>query len=381
MVMDALNQTQASLAKERPLIPLLFEPCEMPLSIQQLTLIDFTNPANFDWCLRKLLEALNIDLRNRFVSKDEFDGRDFRVEGLRAHQSSGETFVDVVAKVYRWQHFEVQLAYQWEGVTFDLMVKKSGFIHYQAVVTCIDVYCDLPQCRDIVKKYTKVFKLLGDFQWIVLAAAGFSQQSFNHLTSLKMHCTTYAELLNQLVPLQEYVDNFMIRYQDEIVNRIWDGNDWFIPPDICTDIEKNILPALTHISQWMGKSGENLMTIWGDLGTGKTTLANYLAFQWAQAFKDDPLHHPAPVLIPLRDVRKAINLESLIISHLSYNGLPNVSYAHFEFLLRLGKVILLFYSFTRSQMEFGKLRYRSFVAIMPSPQRSVEHSNSFTNSV
>jgi hypothetical protein len=100
--MKAIMQLETfHLAMERMLIPLLFKKCDqIPSLFREFALIDFTNPANFDWCLRKLLEALNIDLRNRFVSKEELlDGRDFRVEGLRAHKSSGETFVDVVAKV------------------------------------------------------------------------------------------------------------------------------------------------------------------------------------------------------------------------------------------------------------------------------------------
>jgi len=46
LVVEALSQTSASLAKERPLIPLLFEHCEIPAIFQQFAPIDFTSSAN-----------------------------------------------------------------------------------------------------------------------------------------------------------------------------------------------------------------------------------------------------------------------------------------------------------------------------------------------
>jgi WD40 repeat protein len=371
MVVEALSQTQASLDKERPLIPALFENCEIPVIFQQFTPIDFTSAANFEWCVRQLLEALNFP-RQQFAPKQVDKLPDYGVDDLRERKPRGENFVDAAAKVYRLQHFEVQLDYEWQGVTFDLMVAKNDFgMRRQAVVTCLDVYCDLVQCHDIVNnKYQKVYQQLSHQQWIVLTAAGFSQDSFNHLNNLGISCITYAELLNQLVPLQDYVEGFITQYKRDIVDKIWAGNDWFIPPDIETDIERKVLPALDHVAHWMGKGGENLMTILGDLGTGKTTLANYLAYQWARAFQDNQAHHPAPVLVPLRDVRKAITLESIIISHLNQSGLSNVSFAHFEFLLRLGKVILLFDGFDEMA---DRIRYDTMRDNFRELARAAEH--------
>ncbi|MDM8560397.1 toll/interleukin-1 receptor domain-containing protein [Candidatus Parabeggiatoa sp. HSG14] len=58
LVVEALSQTQAySLAKERPLIPLLFEQCEIPNLFQQFAPIDFTSTANFEWSVRQLLAS------------------------------------------------------------------------------------------------------------------------------------------------------------------------------------------------------------------------------------------------------------------------------------------------------------------------------------
>jgi WD40 repeat protein/Leucine-rich repeat (LRR) protein len=156
------------------------------------------------------------------------------------------------------------------------------------------------------------------------------------------------------------VDNLIVQYKTDIVDKIWFGNDWLIPPDICTENEK-ILPALKYITQWISESDENFMTILGDLGTGKTMLVYYLALKWARAFQDDPLHHPAPVLIPLPDVDED-TLESIITNHLNAHGLPNVSYAHFELMLRSGQVILLFDDFNKMiEHTWSYSHRRSFI--------------------
>jgi hypothetical protein len=373
-VVEALSDTQAySLDKARPLIPVLFEYCEIPSIFQQFAQIDFTNTANFEWGVRQLLEALNVALRRQFVQKYENELPNYPFDDLRARYSRGETFVDVVAKIYRLQHFQVQLQTHWHGVSFDLIVEKRDFgLRHQAVVTCLEGYCDLPQCRDIATQYRQIYSQLAkeNVQWIVLAAEGFSQESDKSLNNLNILPLSYAELLNQFVPLRDYVDQLIVQYQDDIVKKIWKGQDWFIPPDICTDIEDKIYPALTHVADWMGRPDENLMTILGDLGTGKTTLAHYLAYQWARAFLDDPLHHPAPVLIPLRHVRKAITLDSIISSHLNYYGLSNVPYAHFELMLRLGKVIVLFDGFDEMA---DRIRYDTMRENFRELARAAEH--------
>jgi predicted NACHT family NTPase len=102
---------------------------------------------------------------------------------------------------------------------------------------------------------------------------------------------------------------------------------------------------LAHIARWLGDSRANLLTILGDLGTGKSTLARFLAYNLAKSFCADPLRHPVPVLIPLKEVRKEVSLEGIIIGHFSRRGLSGVILPRFEHLVRLGKVVLLFDAF------------------------------------
>ncbi len=123
------------------------------------------------------------------------------------------------------------------------------------------------------------------------------------------------------------------------------GDDWFIRPDLMTDITYERLPALEHLSKWLGEERRNQLVILGDLGTGKTTLASFLAYNLARSFRDDPLRHPAPVLIPLKEVRKEFSLEGIVINHFARRGLRDISFTRFEHLVRLGKVVLFFDAF------------------------------------
>jgi hypothetical protein len=161
MVVGILNLQQTeTLAKEHPLIPLLFENgCSLTPVFQQFNPIDFTNEANFNWAARQLLDVLNIP-RPQFSPKSPDNLPNYGVDDLH-ERSKGETFVDAVAKLYRLRHYEVQSPVQWEGVTFDLSVAKSDFgMRYQALVTCLDSYCSTEHVNQIAAKHHQVQNLL-----------------------------------------------------------------------------------------------------------------------------------------------------------------------------------------------------------------------------
>jgi len=78
---------------------------------------------------------------------------------------------------------------------------------------------------------------------------------------------------------------------------------------------------------------------------GKSTLARFLVYNLAQNYLKDPVRHPAPVLIPLGEVRKETSLEGIIHEHFSRRNAPSVNFRQFAHLARLGKIILFFDAF------------------------------------
>ncbi|MGH7455010.1 MAG: hypothetical protein ACRENG_26885, partial [bacterium] len=147
-----------------------------------------------------------------------------------------------------------------------------------------------------------------------------------------------------MVPLDHYVEGLIAEYENEAAEK-WRGEDWYIRPHLRTEITDEKQPALNHFAKWLGSERANFLVLLGDLGTGKSTLEKFLAYNLGLSFRADPLRHPAPVLIPLKDVRKENTLESMIISHFSKAGLPGINFPRFEHLVRLGKIILLFDAF------------------------------------
>src|SRR5262249_5067206 len=151
---------------------------------------------------------------------------------------------------------------------------------------------------------------LPKYRWLVVSSEGFTPDTCAALDEAGAEYTTYPELLHDLVPLDSYVEGLITDYETWVSNN-WGGEDWFIRPYVKTDVTDERYLALAYFAKWLGDSRANQLTILGDLGTGKSTLASFLAYNLACSFRDDPLRHPAPVLIPLKEVHKEVSLEGI----------------------------------------------------------------------
>jgi WD40 repeat protein/uncharacterized protein YjbI with pentapeptide repeats/3',5'-cyclic AMP phosphodiesterase CpdA len=98
--------------------------------------------------------------------------------------------------------------------------------------------------------------------------------------------------------------------------------------------------ALGQIMAWLREPRARLALILGDFGTGKTFLLHELARRMPAE-----IPHLVPVLIELRALEKAHTVEELVAQHLAVAGERYINLAAFPYMLREGRIALMFDGF------------------------------------
>ena len=66
-----------------------------------------------------------------------------------------------------------------------------------------------------------------------------------------------------------------------------------------------------------------------------------LALRLTKAYLEEPLKHPLPLLVDLRNADREFSLEGLLSTHFQQRGLPRMTFALFEHALATGRLVLL----------------------------------------
>ncbi|MCK6619638.1 MAG: TIR domain-containing protein [Calditrichaceae bacterium] len=333
--------------QERRLIPLMLEDCQPPDLIRPLKYIDFRNPDDYPLRFRELAEALDLvapAFERREREKPEFEERELRG---RETYKRGKVFEQEVATLYKLLGFEVGDSQKIDGIQIDLTIHQKRGISIDAAVECKDLRVTAKERDQIIAASVAVRQKYPAWRSVVISSRGFAEDSRTALQNQGIECKTYPELLRELLPLEQYVQGIIRDYEERLNDpKNWDGRDLFIRPWMTKETTGEQVKALTLFAEWLADSRRNHLTILGDLGTGKSTLTGFLAYQLGRAFLEDPARHPAPVFIPLREARRsAFDLETIVASHFNRHGLRDVKFSNFEHLLHAGKIILFFDAF------------------------------------
>lgn len=342
------------LVPERPLVPVLRAAGKWTPDLGRLRPVDFSQQDDFELRLQQLVEALDLadrDIRTADAKNGSLSNAVSTLLRWVRLNKPGAEFADAVAEIYRLLGFEVERKQVIGGAAIDLLIKRMiGGFPIQMIVDC---YAPVPteaQIQEILARQRQVVPGLATAGRVIVTARSSDPKTQTELSSAGINHVTYPKLLGEVVPLESYVAKLLAKLKQERAQK-WQNQDWFIRPDVREEDNENSprLPALKVVTDWLKGKRSNLLSLLGDLGTGKTTLASFLAYEMANAYQADPLRHPAPVLIELKDVRKETSLESIVISHfgkfLDAEKMSEFSFPRFAHLLKLGRVVLLFDAF------------------------------------
>jgi WD40 repeat protein/uncharacterized protein YjbI with pentapeptide repeats/3',5'-cyclic AMP phosphodiesterase CpdA len=115
-------------------------------------------------------------------------------------------------------------------------------------------------------------------------------------------------------------------------------------PQRFTELDRIDQPAgddlLSELLSMLGGDRGRFILLLGDFGCGKT----FALRQLAQRIPVD-LPHLTPIFIELRTLDKAHSIEGLVAAHLADHGEKNIDLRAFQFMLRQGRIVLLFDGF------------------------------------
>ena len=98
--------------------------------------------------------------------------------------------------------------------------------------------------------------------------------------------------------------------------------------------------ALGQVIQWLDSDQVRLVLLLGDFGRGKTFLLHELALRLPEK-----MPHVIPMLVELRHLDKAHGIDQLIAAHLIDSGVGTFDQTKFRYMLRHGRIVLLFDGF------------------------------------
>ena len=105
---------------------------------------------------------------------------------------------------------------------------------------------------------------------------------------------------------------------------------------------------LTRAIDWLASDAARLIVVLGDFGRGKTSFLRQLTRRLPEE-----LPGVLPVLVELRTLEKAPTLDELLAQHLVREGVEDISPAKLRYMIRSGRIALLFDGFDELELRVG----------------------------
>jgi WD40 repeat protein len=269
---------------------------------------------------------------SKHIFSHEFSPKLFHAEVQKQHETELNNFKIEVQKLYHIAGYNIT---ENENSSNSLFIdqKYCGIIN-RYMVECRDSKILLDDCGHLIKIKNNDQKQ----GLIIITSKGFDSEALTILESHNISCLSFSDLLYELFPLKDYFHKQISTYKNKAIEK-WNGKDGFIHPNIYNQSLQSY-PGVAYISKWL-QNNQSIMLIFGNVGSGKTTFLEFLCYQMARGFLNDPVICPLPVMIPLAEAEHSKTFDDFILNHFSNQGFKDVNLDRFYQLFYMRRIVLL----------------------------------------
>lgn len=177
----------------------------------------------------------------------------------------------------------------------------------------------------------------------------------------KVEITTVHELIEGFANFSAYLKTYIKQYEKTPIFQ----NDCYIPLTATLESKEDVGLIDDYLDKWLKSKGQLQLTILGDYGTGKSTVAKRFADRQAKRYLENPANERIPILIELKNYQKSIGIESLITDLLVNKYSVEIkNFNAFKHLNDSGKLLLILDGFdemaSRVDLKVTLANFREF---------------------
>lgn len=177
----------------------------------------------------------------------------------------------------------------------------------------------------------------------------------------KVEITTVHELIEGFANFSAYLKTYIKQYEKTPIFQ----NDSYIPLTATLESKEEVGIIDDYLDNWLKSKGQLQLTILGDYGTGKSTVAKRLTHRQAKRYLGNPSNERIPILIELKNYQKSISIESLITDLLVNKYSVEIkNFTDFKHLNDSGKLLLILDGFdemaSRVDLKVTLANFREF---------------------
>ncbi|RYE58661.1 MAG: NACHT domain-containing protein [Sphingobacteriales bacterium] len=282
---------------------------------------------------------------------------------------TGDQFEAYIGTLYQSLGYRLTYNVQLSGQQVDILAEKNfpGAGHSKIAIECkFQTIGKIGNQKvyDFIASSDVLIRNNGVTKSIMVTNIGFTDTAWaaaekSHLIEL----ITQRSLEDQLFDLASTYKSFVDLYETtEIFNEYVELSGVLIDRD---EVKEKVANIEKFLTDWLAQPQEKLMTVFGDFGSGKTTILNRIKYVFAKSYIQGSTN-VKPFLINLKDFYKHDTLDKLLVYSALREFEKEVSLELIYRQIETGQIILLLDGFDEmAQQVDTDIRMRNFLHLAP----------------